>query len=91
MIKTPGSYIMKQAGYYYDEETGYDYRQSRIWKTVSKSASKLVSFGNKLIAVGKQLFGKGGICIETNRTNWLFYNSFPVLSYIFLFLQKTNV
>ena len=29
---------------------------SKIWKTVSKSASKLVSFGNKLISVVKQLF-----------------------------------
>ena len=29
---------------------------AKIWKTVSKSASKLVSFGNKLISVGKQLF-----------------------------------
>lgn len=29
---------------------------SKIWRTVSKSASKLVSFGNKLISVGKQLF-----------------------------------
>ena len=26
---------------------------SKIWKTVSKSANKLVSFGNKLISVGK--------------------------------------
>jgi len=29
---------------------------AKIWKTVSKSASKLVSFGNKLISVGNQLF-----------------------------------
>ena len=29
---------------------------SKIWKSVSKSASKLVSFGKKLISVGKQLF-----------------------------------
>ena len=31
---------------------------SRVWKSVSKSASRLVSFGDKLIAVGKQLFKK---------------------------------
>ena len=29
---------------------------SRIWKSVSKSASKLVSFGNKLISMGRTLF-----------------------------------
>lgn len=28
---------------------------AKIWKTASRSASKLVSFGNKLIATGKQL------------------------------------
>ena len=34
------------------------YAVARIWSTVSKSATKLVSFGNKLIAVGKKLFKK---------------------------------
>ena len=29
---------------------------SKIWKTVSRSANKLVSFGETLIAVGQQLF-----------------------------------
>ena len=29
---------------------------SRIWKNVSRSASKLVSFGDKLIAAGKKVF-----------------------------------
>ncbi len=29
---------------------------SKVWSTVSKSANKLVSFGNELIAVGKSLF-----------------------------------
>ena len=32
------------------------YAISKIWKTVSKSASKLVNFGSKLISVGKSLF-----------------------------------
>ena len=31
---------------------------SKIWKTVSQSASKLVTFGETLIKVGKQLFKK---------------------------------
>ena len=29
---------------------------SKIWKTVSKSSSKLASLGKRLISVGKQLF-----------------------------------
>ncbi len=32
------------------------YAVSKIWKSVSKTASKLVSFGKKLISVGKTLF-----------------------------------
>lgn len=32
------------------------YAVARIWQSVSKSANKLIAFGDKLISVGRQLF-----------------------------------